>query len=68
MQSFYISTFPELMKNPDMKEVKKLIKEKTGIDEENQRYKVTFEYYGDGSHFWDNAKLEIIHLNIELNY
>lgn len=59
MQSFYISTFPELMKNPDMKEVKKLIKEKTGIDEENQRYKVTFEYYGDGSHFWDNAKLEI---------
>ena len=59
MQSFYISTFPELMKNPDMEEVKKLIKDKTGIDEENQRYKVTFGYYGNGSKFWDNAKLEI---------
>lgn len=59
MQSFYISTFPELLKNPDMKEVKAMIKNKTGIKEEDQRYQITFNYYGDGSNFFDNAKLNI---------
>ena len=59
MQSFYIATFPELLKNPDMKEVKAMIKNKTGIKEEDQRYQITFNYYGDGSKFFDNAKLEI---------
>lgn len=59
MQSFYISTFPELLKNPDMKEVKAMIKNKTGIKEEDQRYQITFNYYGDGSKFFDNAKLNI---------
>ena len=52
MQSFYIATFPELLKNPDMKEVKAMIKDKTGIKEEDQSY-------GDGSNFFDNAKLNI---------
>ena len=59
MQSFYIATFPELLKNPDMKEVKAMIKNKTGIKEEDQRYQITFNYYGDGSNFFDNAKLNI---------
>ena len=59
MQSFYISTFPELLKNPDMKEIKAMIKGKTGIKEEDQRYQITFNYYGDGSNFFDNAKLNI---------
>lgn len=59
MQSFYIATFPELLKNPDMKEVKAMIKDKTGIKEEDQRYQITFNYYGDGSNFFDNAKLNI---------
>ena len=44
MQSFYIATFPELLKNPDMKEVKAMIKDKTGIKEEDQRYQITFNY------------------------
>lgn len=59
MQSFYIATFPDLLKNPDMKEVKAMIKDKTGIKEEDQRYQITFNYYGDGSNFFDNAKLNI---------
>ena len=59
MQSFYIATFPELLKNPDMKEVKAMIKDKTGIKEEDQRYQITFNYYGDGSNFFDNARLNI---------
>lgn len=59
MQSFYIATFPELLNNPDMKEVKAMIKNKTGIKEEDQRYQITFNYYGDGSNFFDNAKLNI---------
>ena len=59
MQSFYIATFPELLKNPDMKEIKAMIKDKTGIKEEDQRYQITFNYYGDGSNFFDNAKLNI---------
>ena len=59
MQSFYIATFPELLNNPDMKEVKAMIKNKTGIKEEDQRYQITFNYYGDGSNFFDNAKLKI---------
>ena len=59
MQSLYIGKFPELMKNPDMKEAKAMIKKITGIKEEDQRYKITFNYYGDGSKFFDNAKLEI---------
>ena len=59
MQSLYIGKFPELMKNPDMKEAKAMIKKITGIKEEDQRYQITFNYYGDGSKFFDNAKLNI---------
>ena len=36
-----------------------MIKNKTGIKEEDQRYQITFNYYGDGSNFFDNAKLNI---------
>ena len=44
MQSFYIATFLDLLKNPDMKEVNEMIKDKTGIKEEDQRYQITFNY------------------------
>ena len=44
MQSLYIGKFPELMKNPDMKEAKAMIKKITGIKEEDQRYQITFNY------------------------
>ena len=62
MQSFYIATFPELLKNPDMKEIKAMIKDKTGIKEENQKFRVTYENnYGDidDISFWNCFTMEV---------
>jgi len=45
MEILQLSDFPELLK-PDVKikEIKKIIKEKTGIIETNQRFHVYFDY------------------------
>ena len=65
METFYFSDFNELT-NPNMtkKEFKNIIKNKTGINEENQRilikgttFYLGFGEYGDN--FWQNFKMEI---------
>ena len=65
METFYFSDFNELT-NPNMtkKEFKNIIKNKTGINEENQRiltkgttFYLGFGEYGDN--FWENFKMEI---------
>ena len=45
-----------------MKEAKKMIKDITGIDGNNLRFKLSFEFsshYSDESLFWNEAKIEL---------
>ena len=57
MEYIHFSNYPELI-NPNLKvkDVKRIIKDKTGIKEENQRFKVTFDNFNgqkyDEQPFW----------------
>lgn len=62
----YLSIFlsPELIRpNLTIIEVKKKIKVKYGIDEENQRIRVVLDYqnksYINSNNFWDNLRIEV---------
>ena len=67
METIIFSDCPELIKpNLRMKDIKRIIKDKTGIDEENQRFHVYFNFlnfYGwesnDERTFWDDLKMNI---------
>ena len=67
METIKFSDCPELI-DPDlkMKDIKKIIKDKTGITEENQRIHVYFNFFDflawkstDESSFWSNFKMNI---------
>ena len=67
MEEIKFSDCPELI-DPDlkMKDIKKIIKDKTGIAEENQRIHVYFDFFDfwawksmDESSFWSNFKMNI---------
>ena len=67
MEKIEFSDCPELI-NPNIKikDVKRLIKNKTGIKEENQRFHVYFDYINffyikamDNQSFWENFKLKV---------
>ena len=64
MQSFYFSDYPELI-NPNLKvkDIKRIIKDKTGIKEENQRFNISFDnFYGQDvneAQFWQYFLMEI---------
>ena len=67
METIKFSDCSELLKpNLQLKDIKKIIKEKTGIIEQNQRFHVYFDYldffyYGswDEQPFWDSFKMKI---------
>ena len=66
MENIILADIPELMKpNLLMKDVKKIIKDKTGIKEEDQRFHVYFNYinfyYKDNDEklFWKNFNMKI---------
>lgn len=67
METINFSFCPELIKpNLKMKDVKRIIKDKTGIEEDNQRFHVYFNFLNfyeweimDERLFWDNFKMEI---------
>ena len=67
METINFSFCPELIKpNWKMKDVKRIIKDKTGIEEDNQRFHVYFNFLNfyeweimDERLFWDNFKMEI---------
>ena len=67
METLRISDFPELIK-PDLKlkDIQKIIKEKTGIKENNQRFHVYFDFLNfanlnsyDKKSFWENLNMKI---------
>ena len=67
MEEIKFSECPELI-NPNLKfkDIKRIIKEKKGIKEENQRFHVFFEFinfyayeYMDAHSFWDNLTIKI---------
>ena len=64
MQSFHFSDYPELI-NPNLKvkDIKRIIKDKTGIKGENQRFKISFDnFYGhevNEAQFWQYFWMEI---------
>ena len=67
MEEIKFSDCPELI-DPDlkMKDIKKIIKDKTGITEDNQRIHVYFDFFNfwawkslDESSFWSNFKMII---------
>ena len=67
MEEIKFSECPELI-NPNLKfkDIKRIIKEKKGIKEENQRFHVFFEFINfyayedmDAHSFWDHFKIEI---------
>ena len=67
METIKFSDCPELI-DPDlkMKDFKRIIKDKTGITEENQRIHVYFNFFNfwelkpmDESSFWSNFKVNI---------
>ena len=64
MQTFYFSNYPELI-NPNLKikDIKRIIKDKTGIKEENQKFKISFDnFFGqevEEGQFWDYFWMEI---------
>ena len=63
MKEIQFSTFPEIIKpNLKIKDVKTIIKNKTGIREENQRLRVSFDYFDQSNSeqpFWDKFLMEI---------
>ena len=67
METIKFSDCLELLKpNLKLKDIKKIIKEKTGIIEQNQRFHVYFDYFdffyynaGDEQLFWDSFKMKI---------
>ena len=63
MKSIQLSFYPEMI-NPNLKikDVKMIIKNKTGIKEENQRFRIletTFQQKNDEQIFWDSFVMEI---------
>ena len=68
MQSFNFSNYPELINpNLNVKDIKRIIKEKTGIEEENQIFNIKFDkFYGQGNFdrpFWDYLSMEVIDIS-----
>ena len=67
MEILQLSNFPELLKpNVKIKEIKRIIKEKTGIIETNQRFHVYFDFFDffyfdaeDNASFWEKIKIKI---------
>ena len=63
MNHFRLSFCPEIINpNVKIKDAKTIIKNKTGIKEENQRFRVTHDFLGltnDETPFWDNFTIEI---------
>ena len=67
METIKFSECPELIQpNLKINDVKRIIKEKTGIIEQNQRFHVYFDFfdfmyfdYSDTQSFWKNFKIEI---------
>ena len=67
MEILKLSNFPELLKpNVKIKEIKRIIKEKTGIIETNQRFHVYFDFFDffhfdaeDNALFWEKIKIKI---------
>ena len=68
MQSFNFSNYPELINpNLNVKDIKRIIKEKTGIEEENQIFNIKFDnFYGQRNFdrpFWDYLSMEVIDIS-----
>ena len=63
MKEIQFSTFPEIIKpNLKIKDVKTIIKNKTGIREENQRFRISLVFSNQSNSeqpFWDNFIMEI---------
>ena len=63
MKVIQFSTFPEIIKpNLKIKDVKTIIKNKTGIKEENQRFRISLVFSNQSNSeqpFWDNFIMEI---------
>ena len=63
MKEIQFSTFPEIIKpNLKIKDVKTIIKNKTGIKEENQRFRISLVFSNQSNSeqpFWDNFIMEI---------
>lgn len=64
METIYFSSCPELINpNLQMKDIKRIIKEKKGIKEENQRFKIIFDdNFGQRNnelYFWQYLKINI---------
>ena len=75
MEEIKFRECPELI-NPNLKfkDIKRIIKEKTGIKEVNQRFHVFFEFINfyayedmDAHSFWDHFKIEI-YKKIKISY
>ena len=63
MEGIHLSFYPEMI-NPNLKikDVKMIIKNETGIKEENQRFRIletTFQQKNDEQIFWDSFVMEI---------
>ena len=63
MKEIQFSTCPEIIKpNLKIKDVKTIIKNKTGIREENQRFRISLDFSNQSNSeqpFWDNFMMEI---------
>jgi len=63
MKQIQFSTCPEIIKpNLKIKDVKTMIKNKTGITEENQRFRISLDFSNQSNSqqpFWDNFIMEI---------
>ena len=63
MEKIYFSDCPELIKpNLKIKDIKRIIKNKTGIKEQNQRFQLSFDFSSntkDENSFWGSIMLKI---------
>ena len=63
MEHISLSDCPEFLKpNVNIGDVKTIIKEKTGITEENKRIQISFNYYGQSNNnnsFWSQFKIDV---------
>ena len=66
MEVIKFADFPEIMnKNLKIKDIKRIIKDKTGIKEENQRFQVNIEsdlfnfHLDEERQFWNNFEIQI---------
>ena len=68
MTTFQFRDFPEIFnKDLSMANLKKILKEKTGINEESQVYQIFCDYGFPSLYFWDNFSLQVYNKDLICN-